>query len=106
MLESTLKLPLATRALALVPVALARAMAPVLLLALALLLTLALTLVRDLVLALAPPPGAHVIDACAAPGSKTSHIAALLQNQGVIFAFDRSGQRLENLLGVEGRQLL
>ena len=48
-------------------------------------------------LALAPPPGAHVIDACAAPGSKTSHIAALLQNQGVVFAFDRSAQRLENL---------
>ncbi len=48
-------------------------------------------------LALAPPPGAHVIDACAAPGSKTSHLAAVLGNQGVVFAFDRSEQRLENL---------
>ena len=48
-------------------------------------------------LALAPPPGAHVIDACAAPGSKTSHLAALLGNQGVVFAFDRSEQRLDNL---------
>ncbi|KAI5128044.1 28S Rrna (Cytosine-C(5))-Methyltransferase [Manis pentadactyla] len=29
---------------------------------------------------LAPPPGAHVIDACAAPGNKASHLAALLKN--------------------------
>ena len=48
-------------------------------------------------LALAPPPGSHVIDACAAPGSKTSHLAALMENRGVLFAFDRSAQRLENL---------
>lgn len=31
---------------------------------------------------LAPPPGAYVIDACAAPGNKASHLAALLKNQG------------------------
>ena len=48
-------------------------------------------------LALAPPPGTDVIDACAAPGSKTTHLAALMQNKGVLFAFDRSDQRLGNL---------
>ncbi|KAI5945518.1 28S rRNA (cytosine-C(5))-methyltransferase [Manis javanica] len=37
---------------------------------------------------LAPPPGAHVIDACAAPGNKASHLAALLKNQGKIFDLD------------------
>ena len=48
-------------------------------------------------LALAPPKGAHVIDACAAPGSKTSHLAALLQNSGAVYAFDRDSVRLEIL---------
>lgn len=45
-------------------------------------------------LALSPPPDAHVIDACAAPGSKTAQLAALMGNRGKIFAFDRSQTRI------------
>eukprot|EP00927_Polykrikos_kofoidii_P031110 TRINITY_DN26762_c0_g1_i1.p1 TRINITY_DN26762_c0_g1~~TRINITY_DN26762_c0_g1_i1.p1 ORF type:complete len:538 (+),score=103.33 TRINITY_DN26762_c0_g1_i1:28-1614(+) len=47
--------------------------------------------------ALAPPLGAHVIDCCAAPGNKTSHVAALLAKTGKVFAFDRNPKRSETL---------
>uniref|UniRef100_A0A7S2GDE4 SAM-dependent MTase RsmB/NOP-type domain-containing protein n=1 Tax=Haptolina brevifila TaxID=156173 RepID=A0A7S2GDE4_9EUKA len=48
-------------------------------------------------LALAPPPGSTVIDACAAPGNKTSHLAALMQNRGCVFAFELNKRRCELL---------
>ncbi len=35
-----------------------------------------------------PKPGEKVLDACAAPGGKTTHIAQKMQNQGAIYAFD------------------
>ena len=47
--------------------------------------------------ALAPPPGATVIDACAAPGNKTSHVAAILQNRGKVIAFEVNKRRCELL---------
>lgn len=44
-----------------------------------------------------PYPGAVVIDACAAPGGKTTHIAELMQDQGEIWACDRTPSRLRKL---------
>jgi len=65
--------------------------------------------------ALRPAKGAHVIDACAAPGNKTSHAAAMLgAGKGRVYAFEvdprrcrllnsrmeqASNQPLENLVG-------
>lgn len=40
-------------------------------------------------------PGQRVLDACAAPGGKTTHIAALMDNRGTIVAVDRSAVRLD-----------
>lgn len=57
--------------------------------------------------ALSPAPGARVLDACAAPGSKTSHLAALMHNQGRLVAADASRARtykLRDLLEQLGAQ--
>ena len=46
---------------------------------------------------LAPQPGETVLDACAAPGGKTSYMAELMHNKGRIVACDSSRPRLERL---------
>jgi 16S rRNA (cytosine967-C5)-methyltransferase len=42
-------------------------------------------------------PGERILDACAAPGGKTTYIAATMRNQGVILACDREPKRLATL---------
>jgi len=44
---------------------------------------------------LAPKPGETVLDACAAPGGKTTHMAELMKNEGSIIALDIRKPRLE-----------
>jgi NOL1/NOP2/sun family putative RNA methylase len=46
---------------------------------------------------LASQPGETVLDMCAAPGSKTSQIAAMMKNQGALIANDLQGDRLKAL---------
>lgn len=46
---------------------------------------------------LSPPEGAVVVDSCAAPGNKTSHMASLMGNKGTIYAFDHKEDRIEIL---------
>lgn len=46
---------------------------------------------------LAPRPGETVLDACAAPGGKTLHIASLMRNEGRVRAADKSRSRLRTV---------
>ncbi|GIX69299.1 hypothetical protein CEXT_508531 [Caerostris extrusa] len=53
------------------------------------------------VFALDPKPESVVIDACAAPGMKTIHIASLMENKGKIYAYEKNDNRfkiLKNML--------
>lgn len=45
--------------------------------------------------ALSPRPGSMVLDLCAAPGGKSTHLAALMNNQGAIDAFDIHPHKVE-----------
>src|SRR5205085_2497056 len=61
---------------------------------------------------LQPQPGQTIIDACAAPGGKSSMIAAMMKAEGTIIACDRDNSRLrileENMarLGVNMAQVV
>ncbi|MBS7655912.1 RsmB/NOP family class I SAM-dependent RNA methyltransferase [Candidatus Bathyarchaeota archaeon] len=47
------------------------------------------------VLAANPKPGNVIIDACAAPGGKTSFLAQLMENKGKIYSLDYSKERVK-----------
>ena len=44
-----------------------------------------------------PQPGQRVLDACAAPGGKATHLAELMADQGEVLALDRAPARLEQV---------
>jgi len=46
---------------------------------------------------LQPQPGDLVLDMCAAPGSKTTQIGVMMNNEGIIVANDYKGDRLQSL---------
>ncbi|VDK70071.1 unnamed protein product [Litomosoides sigmodontis] len=51
------------------------------------------------VMALAPQPEETILDVCSAPGGKSSHIAALMKNTGVLYANDSNMQRCLAVIG-------
>jgi 16S rRNA (cytosine967-C5)-methyltransferase len=53
--------------------------------------------------ALSPVPGSQVLDMCAAPGGKTTHLAELMQNQGSILACDVDERRLQTVKELAAR---
>jgi 16S rRNA (cytosine967-C5)-methyltransferase len=48
-------------------------------------------------LALGPKPGETILDACAAPGGKATHLAALMEDRGTIVAVDQDPRRLSRI---------
>jgi 16S rRNA (cytosine967-C5)-methyltransferase len=53
--------------------------------------------------ALAPEPGETILDLCAAPGGKATHLAELMHNTGRILACDVDEQRLQTVAGLAQR---
>ncbi len=52
---------------------------------------------------LGPQPGERVLDACAAPGGKATHLAQLMGNRGELLAMDVSRTKLPLILETAGR---
>jgi 16S rRNA (cytosine967-C5)-methyltransferase len=44
---------------------------------------------------LGPRPGERILDACAAPGGKTTHVAQKMENRGEIYALDLTKRKLD-----------
>jgi len=42
-----------------------------------------------------PKPGMTILDVCAAPGAKTTYLAQLMQNRGVLYSIDYSNRRMD-----------
>jgi 16S rRNA (cytosine967-C5)-methyltransferase len=53
--------------------------------------------------ALDPQPGERVLDLCAAPGTKTTHLAALMNDEGTIVSVERNPARAEDLRAMAER---
>ncbi|XP_014088169.1 28S rRNA (cytosine-C(5))-methyltransferase [Bactrocera oleae] len=56
-----------------------------------------------------PPPGAFVLDMCAAPGMKTIHVSNVMKNKGTIYAVEQNVERynlLRNMTNLAGCEIV
>lgn len=46
----------------------------------------------------APKPSDYVLDMCAAPGGKTTHLATIMKNEGILIALDKSNNKVQKIM--------